>query len=82
MDGEFRVIGAIRRIRVIARGTGIRELAKLRKLFGEGNWRKLGGEVLVCLPNGHTRLCEVRWYEAHGVGRKKVKIKRFSGEAR
>jgi hypothetical protein len=59
MDGEFKVIGPIRRIRVIARGTGIRELAKLRKLFGQGNWRKLGGDALVRLPNGHTRMCEV-----------------------
>ncbi len=82
MDGEFRIIGAIRRIRIIARGTGIREFAKLRKLFGEGNWRKLGGEVLVRLPNGHIRLCEVHWYEAHGVGRKKLKIKRFLDEIR
>ena len=30
MDGEFRIIGAIRRIRIIARGTGIREFARLR----------------------------------------------------
>jgi hypothetical protein len=82
MDGEFRVIGAVRRIRVIARGSGIRELAKLSKLFGEGNWRKLDGEALVRLPNGHTRLCEVHWYEAHGIGRKRLKIKQFLDERR
>jgi hypothetical protein len=27
--------------------------------------------------NGQTRLAEVHWYEAHGIGRKEPKIKRY-----
>jgi hypothetical protein len=33
--------------------------------------------ALVRLQSGKVRQAEVHWYEAHGVGRKKMKIKRF-----
>jgi hypothetical protein len=29
------------------------------------------------LANGRIRLAEVHWYEAQGIGKKKLKIKRF-----
>jgi len=77
MDGTIEILGAVRDIETIATGSGIRELANLRKLFGEGHWRKLKGVAAVRLPSGSVRTCEVHWYEAHGIGRRKVKIKRF-----
>jgi hypothetical protein len=30
----------------------------------------------VRFPNGVVRMAEVHWYEAHGVGRRKMKVKR------
>jgi hypothetical protein len=77
MSASIKVLGVIRRIEPIAVKSGIRELAMLRKLFGRGRWRKLKGEAYVQLPSGHVRLCEVHWYEAHGIGKRKLKIKRF-----
>jgi hypothetical protein len=71
------LLGSIRDVEEIAAGTGIRELSNLRRLFGEGKWRKLKGIATVRLPNGNVRLCELHWYEAHGIGKRKMKIKRF-----
>jgi len=50
---------------------------RLRKQFGRGRWRKLKGVTSVRLANGVVRKAEVHWYEAHGIGRRKTKIKRF-----
>ncbi len=79
MSALIKIIGPIRRIELIAVKSGIRELALLRKLFGRARWRKLKGEAFVLLPSGRVHLCEVHWYEAHGVGKRKLKIKRFLG---
>jgi hypothetical protein len=38
---------------------------------------KLKGIATVRLLNGTIRKAEIHWYEAHGIGRKKLKIKRF-----
>lgn len=73
----FQVIGDISRVETIAVGVRIRDLAQLRKRYGPGTWRKLKGVALVRLPNGRTRRAELHWYEAHGIGKKRMKIKRF-----
>lgn len=46
-----------------------------RKQFGGRRWRKLKGEGRVRFPNGEIRQAELHWYEAHGVGRRKMKVK-------
>ena len=74
---HFEIIGTIENIETIAVGKRIREIQRLRKQYGSGRWRKLKGIVDICLTNGSIRRAEVHWYEAHGVGRKKMKIKRF-----
>ncbi len=71
------VVGEIGDVETIARGRGIRDLARLRKRYGAARWRKLKGVAVVRLPGGRTRRAEVHWYEAHGVGRVRMKIKRF-----
>jgi hypothetical protein len=38
---------------------------------------KTEGIARVRLENGRLRIVEVHWYEAHGIGKKKMKIKRF-----
>jgi len=50
---------------------------RLQKQFGRGRWRKLKGFAQVRLPSGQIRKAELHWYEAHGIGKKKMKIKRF-----
>ena len=74
---KFEIIGQIENIEVIAVGSGIRNLAQLEKAYGPARWRKLKGIAHVRLPNGKMRMVELHWYEAHGIGRKNVKIKRY-----
>jgi len=71
------IVGAITDVEVIAVGHGIRDLAKLRRRFGSGRWRKLKGVAMIRLPSGTVRRTELHWYEAHGIGRRLMKIKRF-----
>ena len=75
----FEIIEKITNIEIIAVGNRIREIVRLREEFGPGRWRKLKGETSVRLINGKIRRVEVHWYEAHGIGRKKMKIKRYLG---
>jgi hypothetical protein len=35
------------------------------------------GVARIRLRNGRLRLAELRWYEAHGIGKKEFKRKRF-----
>lgn len=73
----FEIIGQIRNVETIAAGRGIRTLAQVRKRYGRGRWIKLKGEASVRLASGRIRRAEVHWYEAHGVGKKGFKMKRF-----
>ena len=73
----FELIGEISEIERIARGPSVRERARLRKQFGAGRWRKLKGIATVRLANGRIRTVELHWFEAHGIGRRKLKIKRY-----
>jgi hypothetical protein len=73
----FEIIGEITEIEIIARGRGIHDLARLRKKYGPGNWRKLKGRATIRLEDGHSHYAEIHWYEAHGIGRKKFKIKQI-----
>jgi len=74
---NFALVGSIRGTEVIAAGPGIRILSYLRKAYGAGRWRKMKGNATIRLPNGIERLVELHWYEAHGIGRKDLKIKRY-----
>jgi hypothetical protein len=35
------------------------------------------GSATIELADGHVRRAELHWYEAHGLGRKELKIKRL-----
>ena len=72
---DFTIIGRIEEIEVIAIGSAIRELERLRKLYGAGRWRKLKGVARVQFADGSESMAEVHWYEAHGIGKKELKIK-------
>jgi hypothetical protein len=73
----FEIIGEVSEVETIAAGHGIRRLKSLRKQYGGRKWRKLKGVAKVRRAGGSIRLAEVHWYEAHGVGRKGWKVKRF-----
>ena len=73
----MELIGRISNIQVIAAGTGIRELRRLRKTYGHARWRKLKGYATIRLVDGRIARAEIHWYEAHGIGKKELKIKRF-----
>ncbi len=73
----FEIIDKIINVEIIAIGNKIREIVRLREEFGEGRWRKLKGETTVRLINGRIRRVEVHWYEAHGIGKRKMKIKGY-----
>ncbi len=75
----FEIVGEIDDVDVIARGLSVRERARLVAQFGTGRWRKLKGIATVRLRDGTICRAEVHWYEAHGIGRKKLKVKRFLG---
>lgn len=74
---DFEIIGAIEQIKPIAVGSRIREIARLRSVFGVGRWRKLKGIATVRFEDGTIQRVELHWYEAHGIGRKKLKIKEY-----
>ena len=74
---KFEVVGPITDVEVIATGPGIQVRSYLRKAYGRGRWRKLKGIATVCLPNGALRKVELHWYEAHGIGKRDLKIKRY-----
>lgn len=73
----FELVGEIQDIEVIAVGGNIDDIMRLRRQFGPGRWRKLKGNGTVRTRHGNLRRAELHWYEAHGVGRKKMKVKRF-----
>ena len=74
---EFEVIGEIADIEPIARGIGVRDRARLNRQYGRGRWRKLKGHAMIRLRNGRVRKAELHWYEAHGIGKRELKRKRY-----
>ena len=77
---KFELAGQITDVEVIAAGPGVRVQSKLRKMYGGRRWRKLKGIAMVRVPNGTLRRVELHWYEAHGIGKKAMKIKKFLDE--
>jgi hypothetical protein len=74
---HFEVVGEITDIETIAVGRGIRDLSRLQRLYGKGRWRKMKGQATIRLRSGRVRLAALHWYEAHGVGKKEMKRKRY-----
>ena len=72
---KFEIVSEIVNIETIAQGNSIRVLPILNRKYGKGWWRKKKGTVTVKLKDGSFRLAEIRWYEAHGIGKRDLKIK-------
>jgi len=74
---NFVIVGEIEQVETIASGRGVKVRAMLRRLYGQGRWRKRKGVATVRLPNGLLRRVELHWYEAHGIGRRDFKVKAY-----
>jgi len=74
---HFRVLGPIADIETIAAGAAIREIGRLRRRYGQARWRKRKGVARVELDDGSVRVAELHWYEATGIGRRELKLKRY-----
>lgn len=72
---KFEIVGEITQIETIAAGNSIRILPILNKKYGKGRWRKKKGFATVKIDDGSFRLAEIHWYEAHGIGKRDLKIK-------
>ena len=73
----FELIGPIRQVETIAVAHSIRDCARLRRLYGRGRWRKRKGIATVRLADGFVCEAEVHWYEAMGIGRRELRVKRL-----
>jgi len=73
---DFRLLGPVKRVRAIVRGLGVQMRGYLTENYGGRNWRKMKGVATVEDEYGWIGEAEVHWFEAHGVGRVKWKIKR------
>jgi hypothetical protein len=74
---RFEIVSEISDVETFAIRSGIREIARLRRIYGRGRWRKRKGIARVRLPDGSIHLAEIHWYEASGIGRKEFKIKQL-----
>ena len=74
---HFEIVGRITEVETIAAGPSVRIRSILRKRYGRVRWRKLKGVATVRLWDGTIRLAEVHWFEAHGIGKRKMRIKRY-----
>ncbi len=72
---KFEIASQVEQIETIATGSSIRVLSLLNKKYGKGRWRKKKGVATVKLTDGSFHLAEIHWYEAHGIGKKDLKIK-------
>lgn len=74
---NFEIISEITDIEIIAAGSGIRDILRLRRMYGGTKWRKLKGVATIRMPNGRIRIAELHWYEAHGIGKREMKKKYY-----
>jgi len=76
-EDNFQVVGRIENVETIAVRHSIHVFKFLQMEYGRGRWRKLKGTATVLLEDGTIRQAEVHWYEAHGIGKRQMKIKRY-----
>ncbi len=74
---KFRITSKIENEETFASGSGIREIARLHRIYGRGRWRKRKGITEIEFENGTQKQVELHWYEATGIGRREYKIKRI-----
>jgi hypothetical protein len=78
---DFELLSPPTAVEVIAFGRAVRDAPRLRRLYGKGRWKKMKGIAWIRLGSGTIRLAELHWYEAHGIGKKEFKRKKYIDEA-
>jgi hypothetical protein len=73
---DFELVGDLTDVETIGTGKGVREQPRLRRLCAAGGRMK---GVALRLKDGRIRRAELHWYEAHGIGKKELKRKRYLG---
>ncbi|HVF59559.1 MAG TPA: hypothetical protein VNJ70_07095 [Thermoanaerobaculia bacterium] len=73
----FRLVSELESVETIAEARSIRDLPRLNRTYGRAHWRKRKGVGTIELENGAMRRAELHWYEAHGIGRRELKFKRY-----
>ena len=73
----IEIVPPITHIEMIAEGSGIQELSGLRQQYGPGNWKKKKGVAMVRVEGHPPARAETHWYEAHGIGKVKIKVKQW-----
>jgi hypothetical protein len=71
----FELLRPITDIETTAVGSSIREVGRLRRRYGTARWRKRKGFGKIRLADGTICKGELHWYEAHGIGRKEIRVK-------
>jgi hypothetical protein len=74
---DFEIISDIRSQETFAKGSGIREINRLKKVYGIGAWRKRKGIATIKLHDGTVLDAELHWYETSGLGKFEFKIKHY-----
>jgi hypothetical protein len=74
------ILSKIRNKEVMAKGTSVKIRKRLEKFYGPGNWKKMKGIANVRLSDGSVKLTEIHWFEAHGIGKKNIKVKYYMEE--
>ena len=77
IEQDFEILTEITNVEIIAIGNSIRDLPRLIESYGNGRWRKLKGVAVIRLRNGRVLTAELHWYEAHGIGKRDFKVKRY-----
>jgi hypothetical protein len=74
---HFEIISAVEEVETIARGRGIRELKRLKRLYGAGSWRRRKGIATIKFENDSIFNAELHWYEASSIGKREFKVKKL-----
>ena len=77
MREEVELVRGPWHVTTMASGGSVRDARRLQRVHGPGRWRKRKGVAIVRLPDGSLCEAEVHWYEAHGVGRRELNLKRL-----
>jgi hypothetical protein len=74
---DFDLLSEITNVETMSVNRSIREREQLNRQYGVGRWRKRKGVATIRYKkNGRIVTAEIHWYEAHGIGATKWKVKR------
>lgn len=77
---KFEIVSEISETETIAEGSSIRILRSLNRKYGKGRWKKKKGVATVKFTDGSFSQAELHWYEAHGIGKRDIKLKYLISE--